>query len=128
MNKEILRKLVKEELDKRLNESVDDSYSRILGVLREEARKLNDDDAFELHERLKGYFNRLFENVTESHKPGQEVLYAGKKYIVVDEDEYIIRLKDPKTGDVKKVNYAMFKQKSRTLNESPYPLIAKKKG
>ena len=64
---------------------------------------------------------KLYEkNITEDHKPGDEVLYMGKKYIVVDEDEYIIKLKDPKTGDIKKVNYSQFK--SRTMNESLYPL------
>jgi len=50
-------------LDEKINESVadvDKSYDKILDLLKKEARKLNDDDAYELHEKLKAFFNKLF--------------------------------------------------------------------
>lgn len=46
-----------------LNESANDvnkSYDKIIELLKKEARKLNDDDAYELHEKLKTFFNKLF--------------------------------------------------------------------
>ena len=49
--------------DIKVNESaadVDKSYDKILNLLQKETRRLNDDDAYELHEKLKAYFNRLF--------------------------------------------------------------------
>lgn len=45
-----------------LNENSNDvnkSYNKILDLLKKEARRLNDDDAYELHERLKDFFNKL---------------------------------------------------------------------
>lgn len=60
----------------------------------------------------------------ENHKPGQEVLYKGTKYIVIDETPYIITLKNKKNNNVIKVNYNQFKKQS--VNESPYPLIPRK--
>lgn len=50
-------------IDEKINEAVadvDKSYDKILDLLKKEARKLNDDDAYELHEKLKAFFNKLF--------------------------------------------------------------------
>jgi hypothetical protein len=38
--------------------SVDECYDNILKQLEKYTRALNDDDAFQLHERLKKFFNR----------------------------------------------------------------------
>lgn len=42
-------------------DNVYNSFNKILDVIRTEARKLNDDDAYELHEKLKAWFNKLLE-------------------------------------------------------------------
>ena len=61
----------KPEMEESLNEEasdVDESYYKVLALIRQEARKLNDDDAYKFHELLKGFFNRLLENsdITEN--------------------------------------------------------------
>ena len=43
------------------SESVDEAYYKILALIRTKAKSLSDDDAYALHERLKGFFNRLLE-------------------------------------------------------------------
>lgn len=55
----------KPEMEESLNEEasdVDESYYKVLALIRQEARKLNDDDAYKFHELLKSFFNRLLEN------------------------------------------------------------------
>lgn len=42
-------------------ESVDEAYYEVLALIRQKARKLNDDDAYKFHELLKGFFNRLLQ-------------------------------------------------------------------
>ena len=37
---------------------VDRSFTKIIGLLRKESRKLNDDDAYELSTKLKAWFNK----------------------------------------------------------------------
>lgn len=47
---------------KSVNEGQNDvnkSYDKILELVKKEARRLNDNDAYELHERLKAFFNKL---------------------------------------------------------------------
>lgn len=108
-----------------MDNKIKQSYDNIINLIQIESRKLSEDDSYELHEELKTYFNRLFEsNISESHQPGDKVIYKGGKYEVVEEDEYIIKLKDVKTGKVIKVNYAQFKKQE--MNESIYPLIPNK--
>jgi len=34
------------------------SYDKVIELIRKEARRLNDDDAYEFHERLKEFFNK----------------------------------------------------------------------
>ena len=60
MNQSELRRIVKEEINHIIEgeDQINNSYSKIIELIRREARKLNDDDAFELHERLKDFFNR----------------------------------------------------------------------
>jgi len=62
MNKSDLRNIIKEEIRNIVegDEHVTTSYNKIISVINQESRILNDDDAFELHERLKNYFNRTF--------------------------------------------------------------------
>ena len=62
MNKSDLRNIIKEEIRNIVegDEHVTTSYNKIISVINQESRILNDDDAFELHERLKNYFNRAF--------------------------------------------------------------------
>jgi len=48
-------------------------------------------------------------DLKESHQPGDKVIYKGTKYEVVDEDEFIITLKDEE-GNITKQNYNQFKQ------------------
>jgi len=43
-------------------EKIDRSYNKILELIEVEAKKLNDNDAFELHEKLKSWFNKLIED------------------------------------------------------------------
>tara|TARA_Y100000004_G_scaffold40251_1_gene43546 strand:- start:60 stop:233 length:174 start_codon:yes stop_codon:yes gene_type:complete len=37
---------------------VDRSFTKIIGLLRKESRKLNDDDSYELGTKLKQWFNK----------------------------------------------------------------------
>lgn len=39
---------------------VDQFYDKIVEEIRKAARKLNDDEAYELHEKLKKFFERAF--------------------------------------------------------------------
>ena len=56
MKKSELRQLIREEINQ---SKVNDSYDKVIDLLRKEARKLSDDDAYELHEKLKKFFNKL---------------------------------------------------------------------
>ena len=59
---------------------------------------------------LKGkYKSSGYGDLKESHQPGDKVIYKGTKYEVVDEDEFIITLKDEE-GNITKQNYNQFKQ------------------
>ena len=40
------------------NQTVSEAYDEIIGLLRKHARSMNDDDAYELHEKLKSFFNK----------------------------------------------------------------------
>jgi len=37
---------------------VDKSFTKIIGLLRKESRRLNDDDSYELSTKLKAWFNK----------------------------------------------------------------------
>ncbi len=39
---------------------VDQHYDKIIEEIKKAARKLNDDEAYELHEKLKKFFERAF--------------------------------------------------------------------
>jgi DNA topoisomerase VI subunit B len=68
---------------------------------------------------LKQLIKEEIKNIlNESHQPGEVVLYKGTRYIVVDEDESIITLKNPKTQKTIKVNYNQFKNQSIDLKET----------
>ena len=54
-NKKIT-KVVKEE--KLTEGKVDKSFTKIIGLLRKESRRLNDDDSYELSTKLKAWFNK----------------------------------------------------------------------
>jgi hypothetical protein len=56
MKKSELRQLIREEINQ---SKVNNSYNKIIDLMKKEARKLSDDDAFELHEKLKEFFNKL---------------------------------------------------------------------
>jgi hypothetical protein len=56
MKKSELRQLIIEEINQ---SKVNDSYDKVISLLKKEARKLSDDDAYELHEKLKKFFNKL---------------------------------------------------------------------
>ena len=51
-----LKNLLKEE--KLTEGKVDKSFNKIIGLLRKESRKLNDDDSYELSTKLKAWFNK----------------------------------------------------------------------
>jgi len=53
----------------------------------------------------------------ESHQPGDKVLFKGARYEVIDEDEFIITLKDEK-GNIIKKNYNQFKQGETTPKDT----------
>lgn len=40
------------------NQTVSEAYDEIIGLLRKHARSMSDDDAYELHEKLKSFFNK----------------------------------------------------------------------
>ena len=67
--------------------------------------KLYDDDNFTDPAGGSG----LASHLEESHQPGDKVIYKGTKYEVVDEDEFIITLKDEE-GNITKQNYNQFKK------------------
>lgn len=50
--------ILEEDKEQDSEPSVQDAYNEILEVLKKHARTLNDDDAFELHEKLKSFFNK----------------------------------------------------------------------
>ena len=51
-----LKHLLKEE--KITEGKVDQSFNKIIGLLRKESRRLNDDDSYELSTKLKAWFNK----------------------------------------------------------------------
>ena len=51
-----LKNLLKEE--KLTEGKVDKSFNKIIGLLRKESRRLNDDDSYELSTKLKAWFNK----------------------------------------------------------------------
>jgi len=51
-----LKKLLKEE--KLTEGKVDKSFTKIIGLLRKESRRLSDDDSYELSTKLKAWFNK----------------------------------------------------------------------
>ena len=57
MNKSDLRRIIKEEIAQL--DPATSAYYDILELLKKKSRALNDDDAYELHEKLKAFFNRL---------------------------------------------------------------------
>ena len=75
--------------------------------------KLYDDDNFTDPAGGSGLASYL----EESHQPGDKVIYKGTKYEVVDEDEFIITLKDEK-GNITKQNYNQFKQGETTPKDT----------
>ena len=77
--------------------------------------KLYDDDNFTDPAGGSGLASYL----EESHQPGDKVIYKGTKYEVVDEDEFIITLKDEE-GNITKQNYNQFKQGETTPSYKPH--------
>jgi hypothetical protein len=64
MKKSELQQLIREELRQTIREEIEssklnDAYDKIINLIRIESRKLSDDDSFELHEKLKKFFNKL---------------------------------------------------------------------
>lgn len=55
MEKSVINKIIKEEID---NNIVNEYYYKIIDQIRQYSKKLNDDQVFELHEKLKKFFNR----------------------------------------------------------------------
>ena len=51
-----LKSLLKEE--KITEGKVDQSFNKIIGLLRKESRRLSDDDSYELSTKLKAWFNK----------------------------------------------------------------------
>lgn len=51
-------------------QDIDQAYYDVLAVIRKHARRLNDEDAYQFHEQLKSFFNRLLESSPEE-KPVQ---------------------------------------------------------
>ena len=65
--------------ESKINEAVDqakvqDIYDKITAVIAKAAKKLSDDDASALHDKLKAFFNKLF----EEKKPVEEALDVRK--------------------------------------------------
>ena len=59
MKKSQLQQIIKEEFQNILEaKSVQDHYNTIIDKLKSITRSLNDDDTFELHEKLKKFFNK----------------------------------------------------------------------
>ncbi len=42
-----------------LKEGTQDSYDKIIDLIRNESKRLNDNEVFALHEKLKKFFNKL---------------------------------------------------------------------
>lgn len=51
------KKPIKE--NKTSNSKVEEAYNKIVDLIKKKAKQLNDDDTFELHEKLKAFFNKL---------------------------------------------------------------------
>lgn len=59
MKQSELKQIIREEIQNILEaKSVQDHYNDILNKVKSAAKSLNDDDAFELHEKLKKFFNK----------------------------------------------------------------------
>ena len=53
------RNCVKAESEEKITEGkADRAFTKIIGLLRKESRKLNDDDSYELSTKLKAWFNK----------------------------------------------------------------------
>ena len=53
------RNCVKAESEEKITEGkADKAFTKIIGLLRKESKKLNDDDSYELSTKLKAWFNK----------------------------------------------------------------------
>lgn len=59
MKKSEIKNLIKETIQESENSKLQNYYDQIISLIRKAARDLNDEDAFELHEKLKTFFNKL---------------------------------------------------------------------
>jgi hypothetical protein len=64
---------------------VQDMYDKITAVMAKAAKKLSDDEASALHDKLKAFFNKLFESTTINEAQAQDPL------MLVDRVEVIIK-------------------------------------
>jgi len=62
ITKSVLTNIIREEIQEILSDEkkkLDKYYDQVIELVRKAARDLNDDDAYELHEKLKTWFNKL---------------------------------------------------------------------
>ncbi len=52
-----LQKLIQQLIQKKLNQNVDKAYNQILQLVRNWSRKLSDDDAYQLSQKLSKFFD-----------------------------------------------------------------------
>ncbi len=55
----LIENLISEVEDKKDKTKLNKYYDDIISLIRKHSRDLNDDDAYELHEKLKKFFNKL---------------------------------------------------------------------
>jgi hypothetical protein len=107
MDNTFIKNKIKEAL---YNDKVNNSFDKIISLIRIESKKLNDDDSFELHEKLKEWFNKLLETTIidktsnindpslkqknpETVKKALDIAKKTSKPVtIIEDDENIIKL------------------------------------
>jgi hypothetical protein len=68
------------------SEDVDTAYYDTIAFIKTKARKLNDDDAYQYHEQLKSFFNRLLQEEDHTKNPNDKYRVVAPKNEVETED------------------------------------------
>jgi hypothetical protein len=106
-------------------EDINNAYDDILELVKKHARSLNDDDAYQLHEQLKSFFNRLLESDQQSEpvQVGDVIDHKGvqKKVVRIDGHRVFLQPVDSTGGNIeidRKLGIERdFEMRGKTLGE-----------
>ena len=110
---------MKDLLERKLSEGkADQSFKKIIGLLRKESRRLNDDDSYELSVKLKKWFNKnVYEGIREDFaKANQLKGFSSKEAKKVVDDGLRVWAKDLRKVEYRVVKDWMSKAKAGVID------------